>query len=403
MPDLVVGSPPRGKDYFGQEELIQTLWSRLKNDNVLLEASRRFGKTGAMYRLLDHPQEPFKPLYINVQHITTAADFMVELIAVLLRNQHFARNLSSMWESTKGFGHFLRNLPSSIDVGGLKVELREETDVVKNWLSYGERVMSLLANDGPPLLLLIDEFADMMNSIAHQDREEAKQFLQWFRTARTAPNTQTRYIISGSINLITTLDALGLVDTVNDLAIERLKPFDSATAKAFIQAIFTTREVELKPEVENEILILVGAPIPYLLAVLLTAIFDRHRTTGETVSIGMVKTAFEEDLLGGATSAVFRHYRSRIDEYYPGSEGQAAKAILRNLSRSDGSVRQDTLYQIFLQSYSVPASSKAHDDFLQLMYKLDNDFYITSEDGSYAFFSRVLQLWWKAHYGFQGA
>ena len=45
MPDLVVGSVPRGEDYFGQEALIENLWVRLKNDNVLLVAPRRFGKT----------------------------------------------------------------------------------------------------------------------------------------------------------------------------------------------------------------------------------------------------------------------------------------------------------------------------------------------------------------------
>ena len=44
MPSLIVGSTPRGDDYFGQDDLIHTLWSRLLHDNVLLVAPRRFGK-----------------------------------------------------------------------------------------------------------------------------------------------------------------------------------------------------------------------------------------------------------------------------------------------------------------------------------------------------------------------
>jgi len=73
MPDIIVGSVPRGEDYFGQEALIEGLWSRLFHDNILLEAPRRFGKTGAMYRLLDEPRPPFKPLYMDVEqyHVTS--------------------------------------------------------------------------------------------------------------------------------------------------------------------------------------------------------------------------------------------------------------------------------------------------------------------------------------------
>jgi len=397
MPDLIVGSVPRGEDYFGQEALIEKLWSKLSKDNILLEAPRRFGKTGAMYRLLDEPRKPFQPLYINVEHIMSPADFMIELMAVLLRNNHFSRVINAMWEGTKGFGLFLRNLPSSIDIGKLKVELREKTDVSQEWISYGERIMSLLSRDGPPLLLIIDEFAIMINHIAPRDRDAVEKLLRWFRAARTAPDTQTRFIIGGSVNLISSLDALGLVDTVNDFSIERLKPFDLETAKQFIEAIFASRKVKIDPEVRDIILELVGTPIPYLLAVLLTAILDRLRMKHTQVTIDIVKTAFEDDLLGGATSAVFHHYRSRIDQYYPGSEGQAAKAILGLLSRSEGPVRRDTLYQIFLKTCNFQVNSQSNENFMRLMYKLNNDFYIVTHDHTYIFFSRVLQLWWTAH------
>ncbi|NIR48905.1 hypothetical protein GWO43_10750, partial [candidate division KSB1 bacterium] len=264
MPELIVGSPPRGEDYFGQEELIENIWEKLKHDNVLLVAPRRFGKTGAMYKLLDKPRKPYRPLYMDVEHIEAAADFMVELIANLIRDKHFARIIDSAWKGTKGIGQFIRNLPATIELGGVKVELREKTDIPQNWLSYGERVMSLLAKDGPPLLLLMDEFAVMINNMALENEGEVKQLLRWFRGARIAPDTQTRFVIGGSINLVSTLDALGLVDTVKDLATVRLKPFDQVTAKKYIEAIFASRKIKVSSEIVQAILDLVGAPIPYL-------------------------------------------------------------------------------------------------------------------------------------------
>jgi hypothetical protein len=332
MPELITGPPPRGEDYYGQEALIENIWSKLEHNNVLLVAPRRFGKTGAMIRLLDEPRRDFRPLYLDVEPIEHAADFMIELIANLVHDDQFARVLDSLWKGTKILGKFIRNLPAHIDLGGVKVELREQTDVPEKWLSYGERIMSLLSKDGPPLLLLIDEFAIMINTIARSNETEMKQLLRWFRAARIAPKTQTRFVIGGSINLITTLDSFGLVDTVNDLSIIRLKPFAPQTARNYVEAIFKTRKAKVQPEIIDLILELVGEPIPYLLAVLLSSIFDRHRGTKSDITIDMVKDAFEDDLLGGTASAFFRQYRSRIDQYYPANEALAAKALLGTLS-----------------------------------------------------------------------
>ncbi len=401
MLELVIGGTPRGEDYFGREDLIETLWSRLRKDNVLLAAPRRFGKTGAMYRLLDAPRAPFRPLYINVEDITTAADFMVELLAALLRDRHFRRVLRELWQGTKELGGLLRNLPASIDLGGLKIELREKTTVVKDWKVFGEKVRDLLTREEAPLLLLIDEFANLASAIEqHKGRDELTRFLRWFRAARLAPDTSARFVLGSSINLLSTLDAVGLVDTVNDLAIVRLEPFSRETAERFVEQVFATRQMALTVEIRDEILEHVGTAIPYLLAVFLTAIFNRQRPTGGEVSSEMVHAAFEEDLLGGATAAVFQHYRSRLDRYYTASEARAAKAILGTLSRAAEPVEWGALYQLFLDTARLPADADRSEAFLQLMSKLENDFYVVLEEGRFAFFSRVLGAWWKARYGY---
>jgi len=402
MPALVVGSVPRGEDYFGQEGLIDNIRAKLKTDNILLTAPRRFGKTAAMYKLCDDPWPPFLPVYTNVEHIMSAADFMVELIATLYQEHQFKRVINKLWVEAKDFGRFLGNLPEDIDIGGLKIKIRESTDVPVNWHAYGEQVMALLAEEEPRLLLILDEFAVMIDHIARKNREEAEQLLRWFRAARIARGTRTRFVIGGSIHLIPTLDAMGLVDTVNDLYIQKLKPFTPETVRHYIKAIFSPHNIKLTPEVRDTILKLTGAPIPYLLAVLLTAVFDQQRATKSEITPEMVKEVFYEDLLGGATSATFHHYRSRIDRYYPGWEGQTAKAVLGSLSRAEKGMEKQTLYQVFLTNSNMQHLPQAEDSFMQLMNKLDNDFYISFDDGRYEFFSRVLKLWWKTHYGFQG-
>ncbi|MCK5055170.1 MAG: hypothetical protein KAT34_00825 [Candidatus Aminicenantes bacterium] len=403
MPELVIGTVPRGEDYFGQEDLIDNIWAHLKKDNVLLVAPRRFGKTGAMYKLLDYPRDQFIPIYIDVEYINSAAEFIIELIAKLIKQGHFMRLAKEIWTETKKFGKFLRNLPSSIDFGGLKVELREKTDVQKKWLDYGEQIKLLLTKERKPLLLIIDEFPIMVNNILNKDYEEAKQLLHWFRSLRTAPDTKARFLVGGSINLVSTLDYKGLVDTINDIHIIKLSPFSEKTAKKYIEEIFSANGIELTEDVKKTVSETIGEPIPYFLAVLLSAIFDKVRVLQCDVTPQIVKEVFDEDLLGGSTSAVFLHYRSRIDQYpyYSDCEGRSAKDILGILSRAEEAVKRDTLYQVYLKTCNLAPGTQSRENFMHLMNKLGNDFYITSGDSTYSFFSRVLKIWWKTHYGWK--
>ncbi len=89
-----------------------------------------------MYRLLDDPRPGFNPVYINVEPVLSAADFMVELLAALLRDRRFGRVLEFLRKETKEIGGFFRKLPEEIEVGSLKIKLREHTDIPRHWTTY---------------------------------------------------------------------------------------------------------------------------------------------------------------------------------------------------------------------------------------------------------------------------
>ena len=408
MHKLVLGSVPRGKDYFGQKKLIERIWRTLEHDNILLTAPRRFGKTAAMYHLMDKPRKDFEPVILNVEPLTSASNFIVELVARLHKKSSFHKQILSLWKKKKNISNFFRNSISNIDIGGLKIELRERTDIVENWESYGEEVLSLLSMNSPRLLLIIDEFPIMIDHIAKNNIKEAKKLLRWFRSVRIAPETQTRFIVGGSINLVSTLTSLGLVDTINDLFIQKVSVFSPETARRFVKETFSNemsckhKNAELPDEWINFILELVGEPVPYLLAVFLNAILDRSREMNrKKITKDDIKMAFEDDLLAGATAITFQHYRSRIDQYYSVTDGNAAKSILNLLSRTKRPVKKETLYQVFLERSNLRPDDSSHDQFSHMMARLENDFYLTEKERSYHFFSRALGLWWKNNYGYQ--
>lgn len=324
---------------------------------------------------------------------------MVDVLAKLLRDEHFRRIVQRLWTGLKDVRDWLASLVEQVDVGEIKVKLRDKTDVPGNWRAYGDRLMGMLAEGDPPLLLLVDEFPIMAGKMIAKDKDEAIQFIRWFRSVRLAPETRTRFVIGGSTNIMYSLEAVGLVDAINDLCPVRLRPFDAATAEQYLDAVFASRGLSLEAPVRARMLEVVGEPIPYLLALLCQAVFGQSHAHSGKIDVDRVDAAFDDLLSTGAT--VFLHYWSRLNEYYPGCESAVAKTILSVISRAEGSVKRDTLYQIYLQTCGVPSNAESRDAFVRLMWKLDNDFYIVPDDHGYHFFSRVLKLWWRRQYGYQ--
>ena len=65
--DLVLSGPARGEDFCFRAAFLPELWAGLKDNNILLVAPRRMGKTSIMYHLLDHSSDNFLVVYLKVK------------------------------------------------------------------------------------------------------------------------------------------------------------------------------------------------------------------------------------------------------------------------------------------------------------------------------------------------
>ncbi|NQV07943.1 hypothetical protein HQ535_15495 [bacterium] len=404
MIDLVCGDAPRGANYFGREVMLSELRIALQTDNVLLVAPRRFGKTGAMFQLLDQPAA-FSPVYMNVQHIHSPQAFIVELIAALLSNSTSRKLIYASAGAMHDAFRWLRDLPESIALGGelgkIKIELRKREELAERWDEVGSDAFSLLAKGEQQTLLMIDEFPIMIQHLLHASEPEAKRCLHWLQRARQLPDSNTRFLFAGSINLLSTLDRHRLVDTALDLRSVRVPPWDSATTKAYVRQIFASRGLELVEGVCEEVLGQVGAPIPYMVALVLRASFERSSHAGWNIDREMVAAAVEEDLLRGPPTAVFMHYRTRIAEYYPGREQAIVRRLLGLVSVADNPVKKETLFTIYRDAQDDGDDDDLLNRFSLLLERMENDVYVRRVDGGYDFYSFLLKRWWRDRFGFQ--
>jgi uncharacterized protein len=396
----IVGSPARGEDCYGRDAEVQIIWDKLNTGHVLLVAPRRFGKTSIMLRLHDEPRDGRKVIYTDLEHISDAEGFLIELISAVAERSELRKCLDKFGKMIGQAWSFLRDNIDDVGVGELKVKLRQESRLRQDWREKADELFACLNSCEENFVIMLDEFPTMIQHMLHRDHQAAVDFLHWFRRLRTDPTNKLqgiRFVIAGSINLQTTLDQFGLVATINDLAIVAVRPMRDELAPDFVKRLFAGRDVEVGSEHIDYILNLVGPPIPYFVQIMVDKIAEEHLYYSKPLTLELIDRVYRDSLLGTAAKTDFQHYYSRLKEYYPQDE-RAARELLKALAQA-GSVPREALYTLYVNSVGNSADKDA---FCRLLATLENDFYIVREDGTdeYCFLCPPLKDWWLRYYGF---
>lgn len=289
-PEFYTGAPVNPMDLRFREDFVSELWQALRTGHVVLTAPRRTGKTSVMDYLRDHPENGFSVVSINVQDLTHPADFF----QVLLDGFHDAHPDFVRDRLATGWG-LVSDVLESIDevgVGSFKLALRQsDSDWRTNWRRHGDTFLAQARNTGAPILLIVDEFPDMLLNLSREDGGLLREFLAWFRIQRQNPapsRDSIRWLVGGSVNLAGTLDARGLVDLINDF----------------------------EDDVPQRLIDRLGRPIPLFMQMAtqnLYRLWKRERRRNVAADVDAV---FDALIVGSAARTRLQHFHSRIGQYY---------------------------------------------------------------------------------------
>ena len=219
IPEFYAGSPVDAEDLRFRTEFIGFLWEEIDSGHVLLTAPRRTGKTSVMDHLHRYPADGFLVVSVNVQDLTHPAD-LFQLILDAFHDEHPAFVRDSLAKGWNWLGTALGRV-NELGGGGFKVVLRESDGVGKDaWKQRGEEFLKQLRKHSQRVLLVVDELPDMLLNMNRTDPTLLREFLGWWRTHRIKPHPKkdvVRWLVGGSVNLSGTLDALEMVDLINDL------------------------------------------------------------------------------------------------------------------------------------------------------------------------------------------
>jgi len=403
--DFVVGGVARNDDYYFHKAFIHDVWDSLKKDNVLLLAPRRTGKTSVMYHMLDHPQNSYKVIHLNVEDLETPAEFYLSLFDAINEHQpEFLKKLSSSWDLLKNLGNRLEE----ISLMDFKVKLRKATDWEQDWKDLAQQLIDKVIDANDPVLFIIDELPDMLSAMAENSPDQLKDFLHQFRKIRISPkgNNSIRWLIGGSVNIRGTLDELGLIKQINDLKTEILPAIQKEEVFSFVSMMLDEREVPYDATMIPRVYELLGEPIPYFLQLFTQELYRYwRREKPEEMSSRHAENVFQHALLGEAAHDKLQHYYSRIQLYYPSDEQEAAYTLLDALSLSDEGISEKGLlnqYQSQRSKQSKQTSVRTmQQSFKRLLLRLESDYYISKQaNAHYAFNSYLLKTWWRKNWAY---
>ncbi|HQU85442.1 MAG TPA: hypothetical protein PKY59_20035 [Pyrinomonadaceae bacterium] len=392
-----VGSPVRGKDFFGRQRFVDLVWQKIMHGNVLLAAPRRFGKTSVMYCLIDEPRYESKVIHADLESVTEPSEMIVQLLEGLAKEESFENSVGKLGFLKQGWDFFRKNF-EEIDLYVAKVKLRDA--IREDWQIKGKEIFNKVAESESVVIFILDEFPMMLDSMLKNGRkEEAKTLLKWFRSLRLSPDLQdkVRFVIAGSIGIDHVLNQLGEIASINDFEKLKLEPFSAKTANDFLDELCTTHSLPLIDEVKSKLFESVGKPIPYFIQIMFSEIHKTYFQEEEEITVEMVEKIYRDKVLGVDCKTYFEHYYGRLRQYYDPELEKAARKILREIAVS-GELKKSTCYQLFTKILGKKGDLEM---FGALMTELENDFYVSykHENDSYEFGSKLLRDWWLRHYG----
>lgn len=295
-----------------------------------------------------------------------------------------------------------------MELAGFKIALREQNARGRDeWKTLGDQeFFEQVRRSKVKLLFIVDEFPDLILNMKRNHPELVRPFLGWFRGHCINPrpkHDKVRWLLGGSVNLSSTLDAMGAIDLINALHDERLPVLSPSQVQEFVRRMLSDRRVEMDPAIPSEVAHRLGRPVPLFLQMITQDLYRIWRRERRTLTLDDVNAAFGELIVSSAARDKLQHYYSRIHQYYDEPKRSAAYGLLAKLSRSPVGLPRTMLKQEFdqvLQSQGDP--SPDHDRkrlFNQLLRDLENDFYVAeaSED-EYDFASGLLKDWWRKYY-----
>ena len=375
---LKIGSPVVGEDFFGREVELRKAESLIRDNNLMLAAPRRVGKTSFARRLIDTlSSKEWNTIFIDLEEITSIDHFFNAFYGELVKlpeTKAVEKVKAKMKKWLSGVELSTTGLP-------VKATVKMESSDNNDFKDLAD-ILNTLDNH---TLVVFDELTVLLKSLSEKndDEQAVRTFLNQFRAMRSATSEKCSWLICSSVGVRNFTTQHNLSDTINDVADFELGAFSDEEATKFVSTLAESIGIEADAKIKRYILDKIGWNIPFFIQLLLSRL-----------PVGEIAKADVDDAYGHLLqTGSFDTWHERLNIEY-GNNKDVAKLILKYLCVNvDGKTRDEIYNHIYAK---IP--SFENDELGLLLRALMTDGYLVRDGEQYKFRSPLLRDYWKETY-----
>lgn len=375
---MKIGSPVTGEDFFGREAELQRAASLIRDNNLMLAAPRRVGKTSFAGKLMEEfSAQGWNTIFIDLEEITSIEHFFKAFHDRLMALQDVKMADKVMSKVREWFS----GIELSAQAGSVQAAVKANTADKDDFTGLADVLNELKHNT----LIVFDELTVLLESLSVGDdgEQRVRTFMNQFRALRSATSQRCSWLICSSVGVRNFTIQHNLSDTINDVADFDLGAFTDVEAFDFVGVLAQSIGVEITPATTRYLLGKIGWNIPFFIQLLMSRL-----PKGKVTKAGIDET-YNELLMTGS----FDTWHERLNKEY-GSNKDAAKLILRYLCvNTDGKPRDEIYNHIYAGFPSLE-----NDSFGLLLRALITDGYLVKDGENYRFRSPLLRDYWRTTY-----
>ena len=368
----------------GREDLIDSLWERLRQQSLIFSGERRIGKSSILKKMTAEAPEDMLPIYRDLEGIRTPIEFV-----------------ETVWQDTETY---LREVGKAKRVREYISELTGSyfdgyqfpQEVAEHWKTLlTKTIEDLVTLQNKQVVLIWDEMPHMLGNFSNEAATEVLDSLRSLR--QTYPDL--RIIFSGSIGLhhiIKNLHQAGYSnDPTNDMYPIDGQPLSlPAAAELALRLMVGESITAVDRSAAAEEIALAADCIPFYIHHLVNQLKDLDAA----IDPDTIADTVHECLRSPLNLWKMDHYRERIDNYYTDQQKPYALEILDILS-----INPPTSFSRLWQYLKSEPETKDKEMARTVLRLLMKDYYLVQEDnlsGSmYAFRYQLVRRYWQISRG----
>jgi hypothetical protein len=380
---IIPGPEVTGDDFFGRSKELIYLSEILKNSSssIIIPGPRRWGKSSFVKELIRREEE-LEFIYLHLHRTQSIKNLYTYFLEIVRSPKSFVLKSKQKLKETVNTAAELFKKVSIVETG--KIEDKENIELLNN---LGKVIRHF---SGKRIILVMDEISDFLLDIwKSTNKEEAVNFLKWLRTLRQENSVQM--ILTGSINVTSTIKKLGSEDLIGDLMLLQLKPMAEDESILFFRSLLKSKEIRVMGDALNYCVPKINDGIHYFIQVYADEI-SKNCDKGEIIKkSGKIKQIYN-DLLESQLPA-FSNFHTRLNKYFSKNECSCARKILSHLTSSKKDF--DHLFALIGELFS-DNKQKLYD----LLRRLCDEGYLMEKGKEFFFISTFLKDYWTKHFYF---